>query len=155
MGRVTIAPGEDGQDRRWTLLRGIIATGALVVLASSLVTSAVIRGGAGPLQVASAAPKRVTGHDVGHRVAIVEPSDDPYSWGFEPFKVTVQAGAAVRWRNVARHTHTVTADDGSFGSPNLKAGSTWEWTFEAPGEYRYHCSPHPWMKGIVKVVRRR
>jgi plastocyanin len=84
-------------------------------------------------------------------VRIVEPADDPYSWRFEPADLTVSPGATVVWRNAGAHVHTVTADDGSFSSPNLAPGATWRWRFENSGGTPYHCSPHPWMKARVRV----
>ena len=29
---------------------------------------------------------------------------------------------------------------------------SYSWTFNTVGTYTYHCSPHPYMKGIVEVV---
>jgi plastocyanin len=85
-------------------------------------------------------------------ILIVEPGGDPATWGYEPAEVTVEAGTTVAWRNTGTVAHTVTAEDGSFSSPNLKPGSTWEWTFAAPADAPYHCSPHPWMRAVVHVV---
>lgn len=85
-------------------------------------------------------------------VAIVERSADPEQWGFEPADATLDAGSAVVWRNNGSTEHTVTADDGSFDSGPIEAGSTWRLGFEKPGIYRYHCTPHPWMTGVVRVA---
>lgn len=84
-------------------------------------------------------------------VRIVEPNDDPYSWAFDPADVTIELGATVVWRNTGTHVHTVTAEDGSFSSPDFEPGS-WRHRFDAPGDSPYHCSPHPWMKAGVSVA---
>jgi plastocyanin len=64
--------------------------------------------------------------------------------------------------------HTVTSDDGfvdqisgPFDSLQqqeqvpggfLTESSIFEFTFTKVGEYLYHCEPHPWMKGKIKIV---
>lgn len=83
---------------------------------------------------------------------IIEVSSNPDRWAFDPAQLSVVAGTAVRWRNDGDHPHTVTADDGSFDSVVIKPGSAWTHRFERPGDYRYHCRPHPWMRGIVRVA---
>ncbi|MEM3032421.1 MAG: plastocyanin/azurin family copper-binding protein, partial [Nitrososphaerota archaeon] len=48
--------------------------------------------------------------------------------------------------------HTVTSDQGLFDSGLFGQGMTWAFTFVRPGEYPYHCTPHPWMTGTVNVA---
>ena len=68
-------------------------------------------------------------------------------------------GSTVTWRNAGEAPHTVTASDGSFDSDMIPAGGSWARTFEAAGTFRYVCSFHPEMEGVVEVtaaeVRRR
>jgi plastocyanin len=45
----------------------------------------------------------------------------------------------------------VTADDGAWDSGLIEPGATWQHTFEKPGTYAFHCTPHPFMKGVVTV----
>lgn len=86
-------------------------------------------------------------------ISIVEPSTtDTNSWGFDPAKVTVAAGTTVTWRNNGAATHTVTAEDGSFDSKDLAPGKTFVKTFDEPAAFRYKCTPHPWMTGILSVA---
>ncbi|MBI4513842.1 MAG: plastocyanin, partial [Gemmatimonadetes bacterium] len=47
--------------------------------------------------------------------------------------------------------HTVTADEGSWGSPLIEPGGMFQRTFDEPGRYTYHCVPHPFMKGVIVV----
>ncbi len=47
--------------------------------------------------------------------------------------------------------HTVTADDGSWDSGDVQPGATWRRTFDRPGTYPYHCTPHPFMQAVVVV----
>jgi plastocyanin len=70
---------------------------------------------------------------------------------FGPSQVDVLPGESVTWENVSERTHTVTADDGSFGTDELLAGMSFAHRFDAPGEARYHCAIHPGMTGEVDV----
>jgi plastocyanin len=77
---------------------------------------------------------------------------NPPSWGFKPADLTVETGTTITWRNTGGQAHTVTADDSSFDSGSLAAGATFKRTFDKPGVFRYHCSPHSWMTGVVRVA---
>lgn len=70
---------------------------------------------------------------------------------FNAPKVTIKAGGSVTWTNSEGVPHTVTADDGSFGSPRLSAGDTFSHTFNEPGTYTYYCQLHPMMRATVVV----
>jgi plastocyanin len=70
---------------------------------------------------------------------------------FNPATVTIHVGDSVIWTNNDGFAHTVTADGGTFGSPNLPAGATFSHTFNSAGEFAYHCAIHLSMKGKVVV----
>jgi len=71
---------------------------------------------------------------------------------FGPAQVTVQKGATVKWTNQDSVVHTVTSDDNKFtSSGNLSNGGSYQFTFNTPGTYAYHCVLHPNMKGAVVV----
>jgi plastocyanin len=58
----------------------------------------------------------------------------------------------VTWTNLdSMAPHTVTADDGSWGSGTLGQGATYSHVFTSPGTYTYHCAVHPYMTGTVVV----
>jgi plastocyanin len=69
----------------------------------------------------------------------------------------------VIWENNDDTPHTVTPDhrtsdsySGDFGSSGvLKSGETYEFVFTEPQEVHYHCDPHPWMKGTIKIEKSR
>lgn len=69
--------------------------------------------------------------------------------------ITVKIGTTVTWTNEDDAHHDVTPDltsddfkkSGLFGK-----GETYKFTFNKVGTYAYHCSPHPYMKGIIKVT---
>ena len=72
-------------------------------------------------------------------------------FAFEPEVVEVEAGTTVTWMNHDPEDHTVTAEDGSFGSDPFGSGRTFRATFDDPGTYAYICAIHPSMKGTVEV----
>ena len=61
---------------------------------------------------------------------------------FTPTTLTVAAGTAVHFVNNGKHRHTVTADDGSFDSGQLKSGDTFDHTFDKAGDVPLYCSNH-------------
>ncbi|HET8977242.1 MAG TPA: plastocyanin/azurin family copper-binding protein [Solirubrobacteraceae bacterium] len=72
---------------------------------------------------------------------------------FNPWQVDVLPGETVVWSNGGGRTHTVTADDGSFGSGEISNGGRFSLRFSTPGMYMYHCQIHPGMTGEVDVRR--
>ncbi len=65
--------------------------------------------------------------------------------------VTIAAGQAVRWTNRDPVEHSVTFDGTEQGSPIIPRNGAYVHRFERPGTYSYHCTPHPFMKGVVVV----
>jgi len=70
---------------------------------------------------------------------------------FQPASIEIAAGTTIEWYNDDQLPHTVTADDNSFDSGPIDAGTRWRKTFDQPGTYTFHCTPHPFMKGIIVV----
>jgi len=70
---------------------------------------------------------------------------------FTPQRFEVAAGTTVAWTNRDQLEHTITADDSSWDSGPIAAGATWRHTFAQPGTYAFHCTPHPFMTGVVVV----
>jgi len=81
---------------------------------------------------------------------------------FVPREPTVTLGVdnSVVWLSQDPVLHTVTADPGSpddfadaaSRSNFLDLDDTFTFVFTSPGEYKYHCEPHPWMRGTIIVV---
>jgi plastocyanin len=84
------------------------------------------------------------------QVSVVEPSDQ-MSWRFEPSSVSIAAGGTVTWTNNGTTTVTVTSADGLFDYESLAPGTSFSYTFDTPGTFRYFCVPYPHMKGVVTV----
>ena len=71
---------------------------------------------------------------------------------FQPSSLTIKRGTTVTWLNEDSVAHTVTSDDGKFpSSGNLNKAETYQFQFNSPGSFDYHCSPHPFMKGKINV----
>ncbi|MDX1396215.1 MAG: cupredoxin family copper-binding protein [Gemmatimonadota bacterium] len=68
-------------------------------------------------------------------------------------EIRVPPGTTVRWINRDPIGHTVTGDDGSWGSDMIGPGEIYEMRFDAEGEFPFHCIPHPFMTGVVIVER--
>jgi plastocyanin len=62
----------------------------------------------------------------------------------------IAAGQSVRWVNGDPVEHTVTFD-AEPGSPPIPPSGSYVHRFEKPGTYTYHCTPHPFMTGVIIV----
>ena len=70
---------------------------------------------------------------------------------YSPSEITIDVGDTVTWVfDDGGMVHDVVADDKSFRSP-LKAAGSFTHTFDEPGTFTYHCTPHPDMTGTVVV----
>ena len=69
---------------------------------------------------------------------------------FEPAQLTVKVGTTVTWTNRDDIPHVVVSA-GKFRSKTLDTDDSFSFTFTAPGDYKYFCSLHPHMTGMVKV----
>ena len=72
-------------------------------------------------------------------------------YAFDPTPVTVQAGETVTWTNDDDFAHTTTSDDDLWDSDDIATGASFEFTFDEPGTYAYHCAIHNFMEGEVVV----
>jgi plastocyanin len=65
--------------------------------------------------------------------------------------VTISVGQAVRWVNNDPVEHTISFDGAESGSPLIAPKGSFIHRFGKAGTYSYHCTPHPFMKGVVIV----
>ncbi|HLG61357.1 MAG TPA: cupredoxin family copper-binding protein [Ktedonosporobacter sp.] len=72
-------------------------------------------------------------------------------FAFNPKTLTVKVGTKIIWTNDDPSIHTVTADNGAFGSGSLPPGGTFSFTFTKAGTYSYHCKIHSTMKATIIV----
>ena len=78
--------------------------------------------------------------------------------GYEPATITVSPGATVVWDNQDNALHTATSGesptpDGKFDSGLIGANQESKPVAmpTEPGEYKYFCTLHPWMRGEIVV----
>ena len=69
---------------------------------------------------------------------------------FEPAQLTVKVGTTVTWTNRDDIPHTIVSA-GKFRSKTMDTDGTFSFTFTAAGDYKYFCSLHPHMTGMIKV----
>jgi plastocyanin len=69
---------------------------------------------------------------------------------FQPAQLTVKVGTAVTWKNHDDIPHTIVSA-GEFRSKTLDTDDSFSFTFTAAGDYKYFCSLHPHMTGMIKV----
>lgn len=75
------------------------------------------------------------------------------NFAFGPNVLTVAPGTKVTWNNKDEEPHTVMSADGgqTFKSPALDTDDKFSFTFNTPGTFKYFCSIHPHMTGLVVV----
>jgi plastocyanin len=69
---------------------------------------------------------------------------------FTPAELTVKIGDAVTWINHDDIPHTVVSA-GKFRSKPMDSDDKYTFTFTSAGDYKYFCSLHPHMTGMIKV----
>jgi plastocyanin len=70
---------------------------------------------------------------------------------FGPNALTVKAGTTVTWTNEDDIPHTVTSTTLAFKSEALDTGDKFSFKFSTAGTYKYFCSLHPHMTGMIVV----
>ncbi len=70
---------------------------------------------------------------------------------FSPATLRIKVGQTVEWVNGDPLTHTVAADDKSWGSGFVNQNGRYRHRFTAAGSFPYHCEPHPQMRATVIV----
>lgn len=91
-------------------------------------------------------------------VVIPNGNSDIANVGFYlPLNLEIPVGATVTWVNDDSVPHNIQSQDDSgkvtdnFNSPPLNTGDRFEHTFDEEGNYKYHCSWHPWRVGLITV----
>jgi plastocyanin len=76
-------------------------------------------------------------------------------FSFSPSTMTIKVGTRITWTNAGPSAHTATSDSGVWDSGTLgapaggggygsgMAGGSYQFTFNTPGTYNYHCKIHP------------
>src|SRR5438132_3326351 len=69
---------------------------------------------------------------------------------FSPNELKAKVGDTVTWINHDDIPHTVVSA-GKFRSKTMDTDGTFSFTFTSAGDYKYFCSLHPHMTGMIKV----
>ncbi|MBR0848835.1 cupredoxin family copper-binding protein [Bradyrhizobium diazoefficiens] len=69
---------------------------------------------------------------------------------FEPAELKIKVGTTVTWTNRDDIPHTIVSA-GKFRSKTLDTDDKFSFTFTNTGDYKYFCSLHPHMTGMIKV----
>ena len=69
---------------------------------------------------------------------------------FTPAELKVKVGDTVTWTNHDDIPHTVVSA-GKYRSKTMDTDGTFSFTFTSAGDYKYFCSLHPHMTGMIKV----
>jgi plastocyanin len=69
---------------------------------------------------------------------------------FSPAELNVKVGDTVTWTNHDDIPHTVVSA-GKFRSKAMDTDNDFSFTFTSAGDYKYFCSLHPHMTGMIKV----
>ena len=140
----------------------IAETAAIILLAATFVPSIAARDESSGMAVLGAAGIVAAGVLVGFGAYWASEDVESVSatgpgavtianFAFSPETLEVPAGTAVTWTNNDDLEHSIVADDDSFRSDPLGNGSSYEFTFDAAGQFSYVCGIHPEMSGTVVV----
>ena len=88
----------------------------------------------------------------------------PYFWsekstGVTTGEITIFPGDSITWENADTAFHSITSVtrdgvvDGLFDSGLFTAGKSYTLKFDELGDFYYFCSIHPWMNGVVHVIK--
>jgi plastocyanin len=69
---------------------------------------------------------------------------------FSPAELKLKVGDTVTWTNHDDIPHTVVSA-GKFRSKTMDTDNSFTFTFTSAGDYKYFCSLHPHMTGMIKV----
>ena len=87
-----------------------------------------------------------------HRAHAAEAVIEIINFSFTPPLVTIPVGTTVTWVNRDDEPHTVLEGDKLFKSHALDTGDKFSFTFSTPGTFKYFCTIHAHMVGMVVVA---
>jgi len=73
------------------------------------------------------------------------------NFSFMPVELKVEKGTKVTWINHDDIPHNIVSTDKKFASPVMDTDDKFTFEFATPGSYKYYCSIHPRMTGVVQV----
>jgi plastocyanin len=118
---------------------------------SALLLSAVACGDSYSSAAPSPSPTPTPG-GASSSVVIPEGAEFLANRAFTPPTLNVRSGTTVTWMNTDRDSHTTTSDVPGWNSGTISPGRQFQFTFQTPGTFPYHCAFHPGMTGTVVVA---
>lgn len=70
---------------------------------------------------------------------------------FSPATLEIKAGDTVTWKNKDPFPHNATAEQGGFGSGDIRSGRSWKFKARKKGVFSYVCTLHPGMRAVLVV----
>ncbi|MGD1119290.1 MAG: cupredoxin family copper-binding protein [Dehalococcoidales bacterium] len=125
----------------------LVFTGVLIMaglLAVASCSSSATTAPNGGLQT-SPPPGGTTGPDIKPAAVTIS------GFAFSPATLNISIGTTVTWTNEDSVNHTVTSPSAGFDSGTLANGTTFSHTFNAAGDFEYHCTIHSSMVGHIIV----
>lgn len=133
----------------------VIAIGAVVVMVSSSGSKSGSSYGNNSSQGATdtSKPKDTTATDTSKAVEANTVTIQNYA--FDAPVIKVKVGTAVTWTNKDGVRHNISPDSGTTLPEGklIAKDETYSYTFDKAGTFKYHCTPHPYMKGTVVVTQ--
>jgi plastocyanin len=74
------------------------------------------------------------------------------NFAFTPADISIPVGSTMTWTNLQSARHTTTSDTGVWDSDVMASQQSFEFTFDQPGDFAYHCDIHPEMVGVIHVL---
>ncbi|MDO9355142.1 MAG: plastocyanin/azurin family copper-binding protein [Solirubrobacteraceae bacterium] len=131
-----------------TLSRSRVSTLALLMLAlalGALLFTALTPGGENAARLGATAD---SAEAAAAKTVVINVADYEYS----KKTVTIKKGQSVKWVNKDEMKHDATTSKaGGPKGPLLAKGKSYTWKATKTGTFKYHCSPHPFMKATVIV----
>lgn len=72
-------------------------------------------------------------------------------FGFHPRSLNAKVGDTIKVSNKDDTTHTVRALNDAFNTGDISGGDTASFKVTRPGNFKFHCNIHNYMKGTIKV----
>jgi plastocyanin len=108
-------------------------------------------GGGGPRAARDTLPRPAAPEPVAEPAGRDTVSATVQDFLFQPARLEIASGTTIVWTNDGQVMHTVSAEDRSFDSGSIEPGRRRSITFSRPGSFTFHCTPHPFMRGVIVV----
>jgi plastocyanin len=124
-------PEEDRTMRRnWKWLTAVIAVFAILTAGATVSSAATIT----------------------RKVSILSSGGTYPTFSFSPKTKTIHKDVRIKWSNQSGYKHHIKFTNGVTFSKVVPIGGSVSLVFHHKGTFHYHCTIHPYMKGVIKVT---